>query len=155
MADTHDHKTYPRIDINMLEDCHRSQAFIPVDKGCPVVGCTIAGLHGHTGPVLTADQSMKKDAGKPPMELVDAEFVEGVARVLGFGAKKYAAHKWRDGITLGRLLGAVLRHVFAMVRGEDVDAETGEPHAYHAACELMFFEWTRKRRSDLDDRYKT
>lgn len=81
---------------------------------------------------------MKKDGGKPPIDLIDTEFLEDVAQVLAFGAKKYAPGGWRKGMHLGKCLAGVLRHCFAMLRGEYRDPESGCQHAAHAVCGLMF-----------------
>jgi hypothetical protein len=99
-------------------------------------------------------EGLKFDTGKPPMELLDAYAIEELVKVLDFGSKKYAAHNWRKGLTLTRLLGAALRHLFSYLRGEDVDPETGLSHAAHAMCCCMFILWTAKERPDLDDRWK-
>ena len=68
---------------------------------------------------------VKHDSGKPAMELIDADAMEDLARVLEFGRRKYGAHNWRGGIGIGRLIGAALRHTFAFMRGEDTDPESG------------------------------
>lgn len=107
--------------------------------------------------VLTTSEKstgLKYDKDKVRVELLDAEWLEGVAQVLTFGARKYAAHNWRGGISYSRLLGASLRHLFAILRGVDLDAESGLPHVYHASCCLMFLAWMMNHRKDLDDRYK-
>lgn len=96
----------------------------------------------------------KDDGDKPPMQLIDAEYLEGLARVLGFGAKKYAPDNWRGGIEYGRLIGAAYRHLGAINKGEDIDPESGEPHVYHLACCTMFLSSMMAHRPDLDDRYK-
>lgn len=96
----------------------------------------------------------KFDQDKPRMDLFDAYALEELAKVLTFGAKKYAPENWRKGITYGRLLAAALRHLFAIMRGEDADPETGLPHAAHLQCCAMFLTWTMKNRRDLDDRWK-
>lgn len=95
----------------------------------------------------------KHDQEKAPLELLSSIWVEGVGRVLGFGKKKYAAHNWRKGIQLSRLLGAALRHIFAYLRGEDNDLESGLPHLDHASCCLMFARELSETRPDLDDRW--
>lgn len=97
---------------------------------------------------------LKFDLDKTRVELLDAEWLEGVGQVLTFGARKYAAHNWRGGISYSRLLGACMRHLFAILRGDDLDAESGLPHVYHASCCLMFLAWMMNHRKDLDDRYK-
>lgn len=96
----------------------------------------------------------KDDQDKPPMALLDSAFLEGVAQVLGFGAKKYAAHNWRQGIIYSRLISAAYRHLGAINKGEDVDADSGFPHVYHLGCTVMFLASMMATRPDLDDRWK-
>ena len=96
----------------------------------------------------------KDDSGKVRMELVHADFVEEVAKVLTFGAEKYDEWNWRKGFKWSRVLGAAFRHLYAWARGEDKDAETGLSHLSHAACCLMFLIVFEKRRVGEDDRYK-
>ncbi|MEJ1593521.1 dATP/dGTP diphosphohydrolase domain-containing protein [Escherichia coli] len=65
--------------------------------------------------------------------------LEGVAKVLTFGALKYAAHSWQkvpDNIP--RYRAALLRHLNAIARGEITDAESGLPHIDHATCNALF-----------------
>ncbi len=99
---------------------------------------------------------LKYDTGKPPMELLDPLALEGLAKVLEFGKHKYAAHNWRGGISYGRLLGAALRHTMAIIKGEDIDPESGLPHVDHLGCCWMFlsahmkYDYLKK----WDDRYK-
>ena len=64
---------------------------------------------------------LKYDGEKPRMDLLDADHLENVAKVLTFGAKKYAAHNWRNGINVSRLIAAAYRHLGAINRGEDGD----------------------------------
>lgn len=80
----------------------------------------------------------KADAGKLGTHLLPTRPLEAVARVLDFGAKKYAPDNWRKGIAYTRVYGAVLRHLWAWWRGEATDAESGQPHLACAACELLF-----------------
>lgn len=80
----------------------------------------------------------KYDAGKPPMDLLDGLALEEVGRVLDFGATKYSPDNWRAGICKGRLLAAAIRHIYASVRGERKDPESGLSHLAHAMCCLMF-----------------
>jgi hypothetical protein len=96
----------------------------------------------------------KYDQEKPPMALLDPLALEGLAKVLAFGANKYDAHNWRGGIAYSRLLGAAFRHGFAILRGEDNDPESGLPHVDHLGCCWMFLSNMMKTRPDLDDRWK-
>jgi len=95
--------------------------------------------------------AMKFDGEKPRMDLLDAQALEGLAAVLTFGAKKYAAHNWRKGISNSRLIAALLRHLFAIARGEETDPESGLPHIDHVGCCWMFLSNNMKNRPDLND----
>lgn len=97
---------------------------------------------------------MKFDSEKPRTDLLDPLALEGLASVLAFGAKKYAANNWRGGIAYSRLIGAALRHTLAISRGEDIDPESGLPHVDHLGCCWMFLSNMTKTRPDLDDRWK-
>lgn len=100
------------------------------------------------------DVGLKYDGDKPPMALLDPAFLTGVAQVLGFGAQKYAAHNWRNGIQYSRLISAAYRHLTAINNGENIDEESGLPHAYHLGCCTMFLASMMQTRPDMDDRWK-
>jgi hypothetical protein len=94
----------------------------------------------------------KFDAEKPRMELLDPYAIEQLACVLTFGAQKYAPWNWTKGLAFSRLIGAALRHLFAFIKGEDLDPESNLPHLAHAMCCLMFLLSMTKRHPELDDR---
>ena len=99
-------------------------------------------------------EGIKFDQEKPRMDLLDAYALIETAKVMTFGASKYEDHNWRKGMKYGRFIAALLRHIFAFMRGEDNDPETGLSHIAHAMCCCMFLLWTVKHRPDLDDRWK-
>lgn len=101
-----------------------------------------------------SELGQKLDSEKPRMDLIDSEFLIGLASVLTFGANKYAAHNWRGGISYSRLLAAAYRHLGALNAGEDVDGESKLGHVFHLACCAMFLSWIMKHRPDLDDRWR-
>lgn len=81
----------------------------------------------------------KHDGGKPRMDLVPLEALEEVARVLDFGARKYAPDNWRHVRPFrSRYLAAALRHLAAYQGGQELDPETELPHLAHATCCLLF-----------------
>jgi hypothetical protein len=106
------------------------------------------------GPADTWTEGKKLDQGKAQMGLISGIFMYGLARVLTFGAKKYAAHNWRKGIAYSRLFDALMRHLWAWWMGEEIDPESGESHLDHAACCLMFLRELSQTRPELDDRFK-
>ena len=93
----------------------------------------------------------KHDQDKPMLNLIDPQAIEGLAAVLTFGAKKYAADNWRGGINNSRLIASLLRHLFAIMRGEYTDPESGLPHIDHVGCNWMFLSNNLKNRPDLND----
>ncbi len=100
------------------------------------------------------DAGKKFDDAKPDMSLLSTVAITKIATVMTFGKKKYNAHNWRKGIVYSRLLAAALRHIFAYLGGETLDAESGQSHLAHASCCLMMLLEFESTRPELDDRYK-
>ncbi len=86
------------------------------------------------------DIAVKHDNGKADWSLMPFEAIEEINKVLEFGAKKYAAHNWKQGggFKYTRILNSLLRHIFAFMRGEDKDPESGLSHMAHAGCNIIF-----------------
>lgn len=104
---------------------------------------------------LMKPKGKKNDSEKVPLQLIPGNALFEVGKVLRFGARKYAAHNWREGLDYSRLTGACFRHLTAYNEGEDLDPETQLSHVAHLACEALFLlEFITQERSDLDDRYK-
>lgn len=97
---------------------------------------------------------IKNDQDKSRLDLIDGTFLEDLGLVLAFGAKKYAPDNWRGGLHVRRIIGAAMRHLVAINRGEDIDPESGLPHSAHLACNVMFLSVMLKTRPDMDDRWK-
>ena len=95
---------------------------------------------------------VKFDTDKVRYELLDPLFLEGIAKVLTFGAKKYCDHNWIKCDSIMRYFGATMRHLWAFARGEDNDEETGINHLFHAGCCLMFLSGLFMRKKSSDDR---
>jgi hypothetical protein len=85
-------------------------------------------------------EAIKFDDGKADWTLVPFESLEGMVKVLEFGAKKYAGWNWTEGggFKWTRVLASCFRHLFAWARGQDLDPESGLSHIYHAQCNLLF-----------------
>lgn len=89
------------------------------------------------------DDFIKFDDNKLRLELLEPEFIKGIGKIITFGANKYEANNWKkaSGEHQQRIKGALLRHLFAYLGGEEYDPETGESHLYHAGCNLMFLDY--------------
>lgn len=82
----------------------------------------------------------KYDQGKTRLDLIPTELIEGVGRVLTFGANKYSEDDWRGFKSSDhkRLIGAAMRHMEAYRGGEYLDPESGLPHLAHIATNCGF-----------------
>lgn len=103
--------------------------------------------------IANAKEGVKHDTGKTRLGLISPYALLMEAKVMTFGAHKYAAHNWRKGMDWSRLIDAALRHITAFNAGEDNDPETGLPHLAHARCCLAFLLEYSKTRPELDDRF--
>lgn len=104
------------------------------------------------------DKAIKYDNGKTDWQLMPFEAIEEINKVLEFGAKKYSAFNWAEGsgFRYSRIINSLLRHIFAYMRGEDKDPESGLSHLAHAGCNIVFLLYYNKYkdRYNNDDRYK-
>lgn len=88
---------------------------------------------------ILSGMGVKDDTGKTRWDLVPVLAEEEIARVLTYGAGKYAADNWRNvPEPVRRYYSAMRRHVQAWRRGEMLDPETGLHHLAHAATCLVF-----------------
>ena len=87
------------------------------------------------------NQAVKKDNGKPMLNLVPLEILEPLARVREFAVKKYGKdgiEAWRE-ISDDRLLAALLRHTVTYQKDPNaLDQESGLPAIYHVAINAAF-----------------
>ena len=108
------------------------------------------------------------DTGKLRLDLISPIAMEGLARILTFGAKKYAAHNWRKGMDWSRCIGSLKRHLNEFEKGNDYDYDenctgcqakdcqnhSGELHIDQVMCNAMFLAEYIRTHKELDDRYK-
>jgi len=104
------------------------------------------------GPSLGSEVGVRDDGGKLPYHLLPPELMEGVARILQFGAKKYSPRNWEKGMDWSRVFSSMNRHIWAWWNGEDNDPETGLSHLDHIACNIAFLQAYRNRKVGKDDR---
>ncbi len=82
---------------------------------------------------------LKYDHDKPMYNLIPALAIDELAKVLTFGANKYAPNSWKNvNNGLERYRAALLRHTFAIQSGELYDEESGIAHSAHAMCCAAF-----------------
>jgi len=101
---------------------------------------------------LYSEVAIKHDDNKIRPELLPIPALEAVIRVFTFGAKKYGDFNWENGFKFSRLTGACFRHIFAWLKGENLDPESGESHLAHAACCLLMLISFQLKGTGTDDR---
>lgn len=82
----------------------------------------------------------KNDTGKLQLAHLPFAQLEVIAAVLDHGAMKYGRDNWQRG-SFTVYASACLRHLFARMKGEKLDPESGLPHLAHAACCILFMLW--------------
>ena len=67
-----------------------------------------------------------------PYDLVPyQEITEAFVRVAEFGSVKYEPWNWSKGLSRVQIIGSLLRHTFAYLRGEERDKDSGLLHTDH------------------------
>lgn len=81
---------------------------------------------------------MKKPEGKYEPTLVYRSMVVALAHVRRYGIEKHgSSDDWRTTPAVAHY-DAMLRHLLAVIDGEEVDQESGLPHLWHLATNVMF-----------------
>lgn len=104
--------------------------------------------------IIDPDTGGEKGSKECQMGALDPLALIRVGEVAGYGALKYARFNYLKGYLWSLSFDALMRHSLAMWNGEDLDPESGLPHAAHIAwhglCLTSFYE----RKLGTDDRYK-
>ena len=85
-------------------------------------------------------QDIKKDAGKPEIDLVPLDIVEGIAWTRMYGNKKYPGNtnNWKK-VDPRRYRNALARHLIEYLKDPyGNDKESGLPHLWHIATNAAF-----------------
>ncbi len=83
------------------------------------------------------------NTGKKKWSLVHFKSLDPMVDVLEFGAKKYSADNWKAGLDKKEVLESMMRHLAALMDGEEIDPESNLPHIGHIQCNAMFYEYFR------------
>lgn len=84
-------------------------------------------------------KAIRYNEGKREWGLVHFKSIEPMVEVLEKGAKKYAANNWMGGFDRTKLLESAMRHLTALIDGEDNDPDFGGSHIGNLMCNCMFF----------------
>jgi len=90
---------------------------------------------------------------KPQLQIIPTEFSVQVANALMFGASKYGPWNWRGSkVEIMTYLGAMKRHIDAVIDGEDIDPESGFHHLGHVAANCAIVIDAQKCSMMIDNR---
>lgn len=90
-------------------------------------------------------KAMRFNEGKLQWSLVHFKSLWPLVKVLMFGAKKYSPHNWKKPMDRKEILESSMRHLTAMMDGEENDPESGLPHEGHIQCNMMFYNFHSER----------
>src|SRR5260221_393357 len=123
---------------------------------CRHVTTDIGSMNSRTVKIeKSTNEGVKHDQEKPMLALIPPEALEEEGWVWTSGGQKYGMWNWTNGLVYTRIISAMLRHTMAIMRGEDIDPESGRLHAAHIrCCAGMLIKFQKDNRTDLDDRNK-
>lgn len=103
------------------------------------------------------DKALRYNTGKAPLSIVleAPHAVEGLAKVLSFGAQKYARGNFKRGLPYTEIVDSMLRHTTKFLSGESTDEESGLPHVDHILCNALFLSEMTRIQPEFDDRTTT
>lgn len=84
------------------------------------------------------DPFTKHDQEKIRYELIPPSFLKSTGVVLTYGSIKYDDDNWKKCPKWSRYYGALLRHLIAILAGEEIDPDSGFPHIWHLNCNAAF-----------------
>lgn len=87
---------------------------------------------------MSISYKAKHDEGKYKASLVFTSLLEEISKVREHGKKEYGSFTlWKE-VEPMRWLDAAIRHIRAVMDGEDFDKKSGLLHLAHAECSLMY-----------------
>jgi hypothetical protein len=95
---------------------------------------------------------LRYDEGKTRLDLIPAEWIEGLGQVLTMGAAKYEPRNWEQGMPYSKVYGPLLRHANKFQGGESHDPESGLHHLLHVAWNALALYTYEQRGIGEDDR---
>lgn len=107
------------------------------------------------------EKGLRYNEGKPRWSLVDFDSLEPMVRVLEYGADKYTvgdvsgADNWKKGFLTSEICNSLLRHIFALLRGEMDDVDSGLSHVGHILSNAMFLSYMIKEKPEFNDLIKS
>ena len=86
-------------------------------------------------------KALRYNEGKLKWSMVHYQSLAPLVRVLMYGEKKYARDNWKKGLNREEILDSMMRHLTALIDGQEIDPESGEHHIGHIMCNCMFYSY--------------
>ena len=83
------------------------------------------------------ERSLRYNNGKADYSLIPLASMKEAAKVLEYGATKYARDNWKRPTHWSVSFACLQRHLAAWQDGEDNDPESGRNHLGHAMCNIL------------------
>ena len=93
------------------------------------------------------EKDIKQTQSKLPLEKIDPIALETLAKIQAYGANKYkdtGGMSWKYG-NVDTYIGALLRHLLAYQKGEDIDPESKFTHLQHAFFNAYILIWLEEK----------
>jgi hypothetical protein len=97
------------------------------------------------------EEALRYNAGKGKWSLVDYQSLMPMVKVLEFGALKYSPDNWKKGLNRKEILESMMRHLAALMDGEECDQESTIAHMGHIQCNAMFYNYHQRNNSFTDN----
>ena len=150
----------------MSEECNTGAVpteAVKLDKGKPklslihpsVLGYMLTAKTSTQMPIRNAMMSLSAGAHAPTREEFEAHVIaafsqvitycgenrialELMTRAMEYGANKpeYGRNNWKKGMNWSRLIDAALRHGLDILDGDEIDADSGNPHVAHMLASI-------------------
>lgn len=105
-------------------------------------------------PTKKESLGLKHDGEKPLLAYIPKAALWAEGEAFKYGAKKYEAWNYKNGINISRTLSAAIRHIVQFLDGEDIDGESGVNHLGCARANLAMALDTLEHHPKFDDRHK-
>lgn len=112
------------------------------------------GLFDETTEFITSDTGGVKGVKTCRYELIPWEPLAELAKAYEVGGRKYGDDNYLNGYSYGRSFGAMMRHGWRFMAGQDYDPDTGVHHLALAAWHCFTMMTFQVRSLGTDDRYK-
>lgn len=96
------------------------------------------------------NKALRYNKGKLDWTLLDFEALEPLVKVMVYGAKKYTVgnisgrDNWKKQVEPKQHLQSAMRHLIAIIQGEEIDKESGERHSGHLLANMMMYNYHTK-----------